>query len=68
MSWSEAAGGRKFIMAAGSILLAFVLALLGKLTSEFTSVLIACTGFYSAANAVIERTALQHGSPDAPVP
>ena len=43
---------RKFIVASGTILLAFGLALMGKLTSEFVNIAMATIMAFSGANAV----------------
>ncbi len=46
------AGGRKFLVASGTILLSFGLALLGKLTTEFVNIAMATIMAFSGANAL----------------
>lgn len=43
---------RKFLVVCGALIMAFTLALLGKLTTEFASVASICVGAFCAAHAV----------------
>lgn len=45
-------GYRKFTVIGGTVVLAFVLALMGKLTPEFATVASVACGAFGAANAV----------------
>lgn len=65
-TWFDVLGGRKFVIAGAALVFGFVLALLGKLTAEFTGVLIAVTGFFQAANTVTTTSALKHGAEPKP--
>jgi hypothetical protein len=62
--WFDKAGGRKFLVTGVGMVMGFSLALLGKLTGEFSSVLVALTGFYSAANAAATVSAHRAGLGD----
>lgn len=44
-------GNRKFIIAGGAMILAFVLALVSKLTGEFVTIASVAVGSFAAANA-----------------
>jgi hypothetical protein len=54
-------GNRKFLIAGGALLFAFVLALFGKLTGDFVAVASVAVGAFSAANA-FEHFAGQKGN------
>ena len=45
-------GGRKFLVVSAALAMAFVLALLGKCSSDFSSVVSICVGAFCAAQAV----------------
>jgi hypothetical protein len=62
LAWFDWLGGRKFVIAETALIFGFVLALLGKLTPEFTFVLIAVCGFYSGANVLNTTAALKAGA------
>jgi hypothetical protein len=49
-------GNRKFIVASGSMVLAFVLALVSKLTGEFVTIASVAVGSFAAANAFEHHT------------
>jgi len=51
--WYEAGGGRKFVLAMASLLTAFVLALKGKLTAEFSAITVTVNMAFNAANAFV---------------
>ena len=61
MPWYEHGGGRKFLLAGGTVLMAFVLSLVGKLTGEFTTISSIAVGAFSLANASTTNTALKAG-------
>lgn len=52
LKWLSYNQMRKFTVACGTILLAFGLALMGKLTSEFVNIAMATIMAFSGANAV----------------
>lgn len=54
-------GYRKWSVCMASLALAFVLALLGKLTPEFATVASVATGAFAAANAIGDHRDHQHG-------
>jgi hypothetical protein len=47
---SERYSSRKFIVTVGAMLLAFTLALIGKLSGEFATIAAVCVGAYNLAN------------------
>lgn len=51
--WYELAGGRKYSLAAGTLVFAFILALKGKLTAEFSAIAVTVNMAFSAANAFV---------------
>lgn len=51
--WFESAGGRKYSLAVGTLVFAFILALKGKLTAEFSAIAVTVNMAYSAANAFV---------------
>jgi hypothetical protein len=55
--------GRKFIVAVLTLVAAFVLAILGKLTDDFTIVASVVNGAFTAADTLITRKSLDAGSP-----
>jgi hypothetical protein len=54
--------GRKFIVAVLSLVTAFVLALLGKLTGDFAFIASVVNGAFAAADAAITRKSFDAGS------
>ena len=51
--WFESAGGRKYSLAAGTLIFAFVLALWAKLTAEFSAIAVTVNIGFNAANAFV---------------
>lgn len=63
--WYEVLGGRKFALASGTLGMGFILALLSKLTPEFTGIAMLVNAAYSAANTMVTNKALDAGSVNA---
>lgn len=55
--WFERLGGRKYSLTFAGLFFGFILALLGKLTAEFTAVIIATAGFFNGANMGVTMSA-----------
>lgn len=53
-------GGRKFVFAVLVVLLAFTLALIGKLTESFTAIAVAAIAGFHTANAYVSGKALSN--------
>jgi hypothetical protein len=56
-------GNRKFYVSAGALVLAFVLAMFGKLTGEFATIASVTVGAFTAANAFVHGAG-QKGNKD----
>ena len=54
-------GGRKFVMAFWGLNAAFILALVGKLTGEFTTIASICVGAFAIGDTVISHKAIDKG-------
>ena len=54
-------GGRKFLMAAAALVMAFVLALMKALTGEFTIIAGICVGAFTAGDAIVTHKAIDKG-------
>ena len=50
-AWYDVLGGRKFALAAATLLTAFVLALMGKLTAEYSAIAVTVNMAFASANA-----------------
>jgi hypothetical protein len=58
-------GYRKFAIVLIALVFAFVLALTGKLTTDFATIAVAAVGAFAAANAYEHKV---ESAPEAPVP
>lgn len=57
----QSLGGRKFVLAGGSVVAAFILALCGKLTADFAGIVMTANVAFNTADAVVTRMAIQQG-------
>ena len=62
MRWYTFLGGRKFTLASGTLVMGFTLALLSKLTPEFTGIAMLVNAAYATANTMVTNKALDSGS------
>jgi len=62
--WFEVLGGRKFTLASGTLVMGFTLALLSKLTPEFTGIAMLVNAAYATANTLVTNKALGRESKD----
>lgn len=63
MPWFERTGGKKFTLTGVALIMGFILAVFGKLTTEFTAIIVALSGFYNYANTAITKSALENATP-----
>lgn len=56
-----APGGRKYTLSVLALCMGFVLALLGKLTPEFTGIATLVVGAFALSNAAIDRAHAKNG-------
>lgn len=63
-------GGRKFLIAAGALCMAFLLAMLKRLTGDFALVASVCVGAFAGADAFVTGRAINKGAslPSSPGP
>lgn len=54
-------GGRKMVMAGTGMTMAFILALVGKLTGEFTTIASICVGAFAIGDTVVTHKAIAEG-------
>lgn len=59
--WHSRLGGRKFLIIILGMVMGFTLAMLQRLTGEFTTVLVTLTGFFTAGNTAATISALRAG-------
>jgi hypothetical protein len=65
--WHEKMGGRKFLIAILGMGMGFALALLAKLSAEFSNVIMVSTASFMAGNTITTREAIRHpATPPAP--
>jgi len=57
--WLEAIGGRKYSLGLFTLILAFVLALIGKLTAEFSGIAVIVNGAFNYSNMKTTTAGLQ---------
>lgn len=50
-AWYDALGGRKFALAGATLIAAFILALKGKLTADFSAIAVTVNMAFAGANA-----------------
>ena len=52
-AWYDRTGGLKFTFTGAALSMGFLLALAGKLTGEFTAIIICLSGFFNTANTLV---------------
>ena len=57
-------GGRKFVLSAGVVVMAFVLAMRAKMVAEFVTVARVAVGAFAASNAFITGKGTERKPPD----